>query len=100
MLEGDAVLMAAADLGRSWRGKLVPLHIDNRAFQLSGAKGWSKATRLVLQLRTLFWLAIEHDCVFEFSWISTRDNVYMQTRYRALMGSAGSMSLWIVTCRG
>lgn len=75
-LEGDAVLMAAADLGESWRGKVVPLHIDNRAFQLSGRKGWSKAERLVRQLRTLFWLAVKFDCVFEFEWISTHDNVY------------------------
>ena len=75
-LEGDAVLMAAADLGASWRGKIVPLHIDNRAFQLSGAKGWSKAERLVGQLRVLFWLAVRYDCVFDFEWISTHDNVY------------------------
>ena len=75
-LEGDAVLMAAADLGKSWRGKIVPLHIDNRAFQLSGRKGWSKAERLVKQLRVLFWLAVKYDCVFEFEWISTHDNIY------------------------
>ena len=68
--------MAAADLGESWRGKVVPLHIDNRAFQLSGKKGWSKAERLVKQLRALFWLAVKYDCVFEFEWISTHDNVY------------------------
>ena len=54
-LEGDAVLMAAKDLGEFWRGKIVPLHIDNRSFQLSGRKGWSKAERLVKQLRALFF---------------------------------------------
>jgi hypothetical protein len=75
-LEGDAVLMAANDLAESWRGKVVPLHIDNRSFQLSGRKGWSKAERLVKQLRVLFWLAVKYDCVFEFEWISTHDNIY------------------------
>jgi len=74
-LEGAAVLTAARDLGHLWRGKLVPLHVDNRAFQLSAAKGWSKAERLTRQIQALFAVAIEYDCVFEFHWISTHDNV-------------------------
>ena len=74
-LEGDAVLVAARDLASSWGRRRVPLFIDNRAFQLSAAKGWSKAERLLVQLRALFELAIEHQCVLEFNWISTHDNV-------------------------
>jgi hypothetical protein len=74
-LEGDAVLVAVTDLAPSWRGKVVPLHIDNRSFQLSGAKGWSKADRLTRQLRVLFEVAVKFECVFEFHWISTHDNV-------------------------
>ena len=31
-LEGDAVLLAAIDLGPMWAGKIVPLYIDNRSF--------------------------------------------------------------------
>ena len=74
-LEGDAVLLAAMDLAPSWAGKLVPLYIDNRSFQLSAVKGWSKAARLYMQLRTLFLLSVKYECVFEFHWISTHDNV-------------------------
>ena len=74
-LEGDAVLVAAQDLRHLWAGKIVRLHIDNRAFQLSAAKGWSKAVRMLRQLKTLFHMAVEVGCVLEFLWISTKDNV-------------------------
>ncbi len=75
-LEGDAVLLAVMDMGELWRGKIVPLHIDNRSFQRSAVKGWSKAERLYLQLRALFMLSVKLECVFEFHWISTHDNIY------------------------
>ena len=38
---GDAVLVAAHDLGHLWYRKVVPLYIDNRSFQQSAVKGWS-----------------------------------------------------------
>ena len=74
-LEGDAVCMAAADLCHLWRGCVVPFYIDNRSFQLSAAKGWSRADRLMNQLKFLFKIAIEYECVYEFHWISTHENL-------------------------
>ena len=82
-LEGDAVLVAAMALAESWRGCVVPLYIDNRSFQLSAVKGWSKAERLVVQLRALFAIAVKVECVFEFHWISTHDNVFADALSRA-----------------
>lgn len=82
-LEGDAVLMAVRDLASYWRGMVVPLYIDNRSFQLSAAKGWSRAERLSSQLRELFTIAVTHECVFEFHWISTHDNVLADALSRA-----------------
>jgi hypothetical protein len=75
-LEGDAVLLAVIDLAPLWAGKVVPLYIDNRSFQLSAVKGWSKAARLYAQLRSLFMLALKYEIVFEFHWISTHDNIF------------------------
>lgn len=82
-LEGDAVLMAARDLKHLWKGCVVPLHIDNRSFQLSAAKGWSRADRLCVQLRELFAIAVEVECVYEFHWISTVDNIHADALSRA-----------------
>lgn len=67
--------MACRDLARCWRRCVVPLYIDNRSFQASAAKGWSKAERLAAQLKELFAIAVQAECVFEFHWISTHDNV-------------------------
>ena len=75
-LEGDAVLLAAIDLAAHWRGKIVPFYIDNRSFQMSAVKGWSKAARLFIQLRSLFVIALRYEVVFEFHWISTHDNIF------------------------
>ena len=99
-LEGDAVLMAARDLKQRWKGCVVPLHIDNRSFQLSAAKGWSRADRLCVQLRELFAIAVEVECVFEFHWISTVDNVLADALSRRdgretflrLIGESGLLS--------
>ena len=74
-LEGLAILRAARALGPTWRGKVVPIHCDNSAFERSLAKGRSKAPRLNVILRQLFLLSVEYDCVFEPHWISTHDNV-------------------------
>ena len=75
-LEGDTVLKAARDLGRFWRGKVVPFSIDNQAFQRSAVKGWSRAHRITVLVRSLFSVAISSGCIFEFAWISTHDNIY------------------------
>ena len=75
-LEGDTVVRAACDLGHLWKKKLVPFAIDNQAFQMSAVKGYSKAERLSSLIRHLFSLAISFECIFEFTWISTHDNVF------------------------
>ena len=75
-LEGDAVVKAARDLGHLWKRKTVPFFIDNQAFQASASKGWSHAPRLSELIRSLFFLAISFECIFEFHWISTHDNIF------------------------
>ena len=45
-LEGDTVVKAVRALGHLWRHSVVPIFIDNQAFQASAKKGWSKAPRL------------------------------------------------------
>ena len=67
--------MAVWNLAPLWAGKIVPLYIDNRSFQLSAVKGWSKAARLYQQLKALFSIALKYECVYEFHWISTHENV-------------------------
>ena len=75
-LEGDAVVKAARDLGHLWKGKVVPLFIDNQAFQASALKGWSFAPRLSELVRSLFFISISYGCIFEFNWISTKLNIF------------------------
>ena len=75
-LEGDTVLKAARDLGHLWRERIVPFSIDNQAFQRSAVKGWSRAERISVLVRSLFAVAVSSGCIFEFSWISTHDNIY------------------------
>ena len=69
-LEGDVVrLMVEQEGGEHWRGCLVPIYIDNKAFQLSGPKGWSKADRLNNLLKQLFKHAVHFGCIFYFFWM-------------------------------
>lgn len=75
-LEADAVLVAVSELGVAWRERVVRLRVDNTAFQRSAVKGWSKAERLARVLRALFTVCIRYECVLEFEWLSTHDNVY------------------------
>jgi hypothetical protein len=74
-LEADAVYRAAEALGDMWRGKRVPLYIDNSAVQLSLRKGWSRAPRLTSYIKKLHQLAVHYDCVLVLIWISTHDNI-------------------------
>lgn len=73
-LEGDTVVRACLDMAPQWRGKIIPFGIDNSAFQLSAAKGRSKAQRLNSLVRHLFALQIAFDFVLDTFWISTSDN--------------------------
>ena len=75
-LEGDAVILAAEDLGPGWYRCVVPIHLDNSSFQRSAVKGWSHADRLHGLLRMLFALSLKYECVFEFHWLSTHVNVH------------------------
>ena len=75
-LEGDAVVLAAEDLGPGWYRCVVPIHLDNSSFQRSAVKGWSHADRLHGLLRMLFALSLKYECVFEFHWLSTHVNVH------------------------
>ena len=81
-LEGAAVLRAAENLGPTWRKKVVPIFIDNSAFQGAFRKGRSSAPRLNTLLRQLFHLSVQYDCVFEPTWISTHDNIFADTLSR------------------
>ena len=90
-LEGDAVVMAARDLGKGWFHCVVPMYIDNTAFQQSAVKGWSNADRLHRLLRVLFSLSLQYECVFEFHWISTHKNVHADLLSR----EGGEAEFWL-----
>ena len=74
-LEGDAVRRAVRARGHTWRGKRVPVYIDNSAFQKSLAKGWSRARRLSVVIKDLYILSAQHDFILVPYWISTVANV-------------------------
>ena len=75
-LEGDAVVLAAEDLGPGWWQCVVPIYLDNTSFQRSALKGYSRADRLLFLLRLLFALSLKYECVFEFHWLSTHVNTH------------------------
>ena len=75
-LEGDAVVLCAEDLGPGWRQCVVPIHLDNTSFERSATKGRSRASRLNDLLRRLFALSLKYECIFEFHWLSTHENVH------------------------
>ena len=74
-LEGDTVVSAVETLAHKWYRKVVTIHIDNSAFQLSARKGWSRADRLNDLLKTLFFLCVKYNCVIDFVWIPTAQNI-------------------------
>ena len=49
--------------GEHWRGHIVPVYIDNSAFQQSERKGWSKADRLNDLLKRVFQFSVQFGCV-------------------------------------
>ena len=75
-LEGDTVTVAVADLAHLWHHKRVPMRVDNRAFQASAVKGWSKAERLSLLIRRLFEYSLRFEFILEFEWVASDDNIY------------------------
>jgi hypothetical protein len=82
-LEGDAVIVAIEDLGSNWRRKIVVFNIDNTSFQRSAVKGWSRAPRLASLMRRLFELGIQFECIFQFNWLSTHENLFADALSRA-----------------
>ena len=75
-LEGDTVTVAVADLAHLWRKQRVPIRVDNRAFQMSAVKGWSRAERLSILIRRLFDYSLRFEFILEFEWVATDDNIY------------------------
>ena len=74
-LEGDTVVVACQRLAMFWSGCIVTIFCDNKAFQLSGAKGRSRVARLNELVKELFLLVIRYRFVIDWQWISTHDNV-------------------------
>ena len=68
-------MSAVETLAHKWYKKIVVIHIDNSAFQLSARKGWSRADRLTDLLKTLFFLCVKYECVIQFVWIPTAENI-------------------------
>ena len=50
--------------------------IDNRAFQRSALKGWSRAERLSLLLKQVFQVSVQCECIPEYEWLSTDVNIF------------------------
>ena len=72
---GDTVVACVEHMGHLWRGKRVPIGVDNKAFECSGEKGRSKAPRLNILIRELFYLQLRFECVLDFFWLSSLDNL-------------------------
>ena len=89
-LEGDAVVLCVEDLGPGWYRCVVPIHLDNTSFERSATKGRSRAQRLNDLLRRLFALSLKFECIFEFHWLSTHDNVHAD----ALSREGGEQWFW------
>ncbi len=74
-LEGDVVRRAVAERSSGWQGKIISWGIDNSAYQLSMAKGRSKATRLNDICRDIFYLQLKAGCVVSTYWLASEDNL-------------------------
>ena len=73
-IEGDTVLRACNDLFGRWYKRLVPLGIDNMAFERSAEKGRSAARRLNDLLRGLFVLQVKGTFILQPYWLSSAAN--------------------------
>ena len=74
-LEGDWVELALGRLGEAWRGMRVPFGVDNRAFERSQARGRSRAERLMVIVRRMFFAQLRFDCIVELFWLSSESNL-------------------------
>ena len=74
-LEGDTVVVAVRRLCSRWRQCVVPIGVDNMAFQRSAAKGRSRVDRLNDLVRELFALMVQYHFVLDFFWLSSEDNL-------------------------
>ena len=74
-LEGDTVVYGLQEMGSRWRRRTVPFGIDNSAFQLSLAKGRSRAPRLNNLVREAFAEQVRHECILQSFWLSSEDNL-------------------------
>ena len=74
-LEGDWVELACERMCHKWKGMRVPFGIDNQAFQKSQAAARSRAHRLAVIIRRLFFLQLKYNFVLEGFWVSSEDNL-------------------------
>ena len=74
-LEGDTVVAMCERMAHLWKGCIVAIYCDNRAFKDSGAKGRSRTERLNDLIKELFLLMIRFEFVIEWYWISSEDNL-------------------------
>ena len=58
-----------------WGARRVPFGVDNTAFQRSHERGGSRAKRLHVQIRRIFFEQIKHGSIVEMYWLSTDDNL-------------------------
>jgi len=73
-LEGDTVVVCAQEMGPSWFHKMVPIGIDNMAFEKSAEKGRSRVERLNSLVRELFMLQVKYHFIFWYYWLPSKAN--------------------------
>ena len=73
-LELHAVRRACIELGETWRGKAVPLMIDNKTAKGCLRRCWSASSPLMDLLEHIQQLATKHDFVLVPHWIASADN--------------------------
>ena len=97
-LEGDTVVVAVRRLCSRWRQCVVPVGVDNMAFQRSAAKGRSRVDRLNDLVRELFALMVQYHFVLDFFWLSSEDNLLADDLSRdkedAFLEHARSTGFW------
>ena len=97
-LEGDTVVVAVRRMCSRWSQCVVPVGVDNMAFQRSAAKGRSRVDRLNDLIRELFALMVEFHFILDFFWLSSEDNLLADDLSRnkedAFLEHARSSGFW------
>ena len=97
-LEGDATTVAAERMGPKWRGGMVPMGVDNSAFEQAAKKGRSRAERLNDLIKELFYWQLHFNVVFDFFWLSTVDNKeadhLSRDRFAEFMATVRDTGFW------